>query len=204
MPFVTEELWQRVPKPHARKASVAFGPYPGAHEEQHLDPAAEADMDIVMGAISAARTIRSEHDIKWANAVPLELRTDAGEIAALLDRVGFSARVLVKSTALPKAARIGGPRTPGTAVSVVPTRAGPIEVHVGLKGLVKKEDEIQRIEREIARIQKDIAQIDKKLSSKGFVDRAPKEVVEDANAQRAQLVAALARLEESRRLAEEL
>jgi valyl-tRNA synthetase len=204
MPFVTEELWQRVPKPHARKPSIAFGPYPGEHEERHVDDAAERDMEIVMSTISAARTIRSEHDIKWANAVPLELRTDAGEIAALLQRVDYSARALVKTAEPPKITKIGGPRAAGTAVSVVPTHAGPIEVHVGLKGLVKKEDEIQRIAREIARIQKDIAAIDKKLSSKGFVDRAPKEVVDEANAQRAQLVAAHARLEESRRLADEL
>jgi valyl-tRNA synthetase len=204
MPYVTEELWQRVPKPHRRRASIAFGPYPAEHEERRVDPGAERDMEIVTAAISAARTIRSEHDIKWANAVPLELRTDAGEIAALLSRVGFSAQVLVKATALPTVAAVGGPRAPGTAVSVVPTHAGPIEVHVGLKGLVKKEDELLRIEREIARITKDIAQIDKKLSSKGFVDRAPKEVADEAKAQRAQLVAALARLEESRRLANEL
>jgi len=204
MPFVTEELWQRVPKPHARKASIAFGPYPGEHEERHIDAAAERDMEIVMAAISAARTIRSEHDIKRANRVPLEFRTDSGEIAALLARVGFSARFLVNSAELPTIATIGGPRAPGTAVSAVPTHAGPIEVHVGLKGLVTKGEEIARIEREIARIDKDIAQIDKKLSSKGFLDRAPREVVEEAKAQRAQLALARARLEESRRLAEEL
>src|SRR5262249_54555696 len=28
MPFLTEELWQRVPKPSSRRASIAFGPYP--------------------------------------------------------------------------------------------------------------------------------------------------------------------------------
>jgi valyl-tRNA synthetase len=204
MPFVTEELWQRVPKPHSRKASIAFGPYPGEHEERHLDVPAERDMEIIMAAISAARTIRSEHDLKWANAVPLEFRTDAGNIAALLERVGFSARLLVKSTEMPRIAKIGGPRAPGTAVSVVPTHAGPIEVLVGLKGLVTKQEELARIDREIKRIDKDIAQLDKKLTSKGFVDRAPKEVVEEAHAQRVQLVAARARLDESRRLAEEL
>jgi valyl-tRNA synthetase len=206
MPFVTEELWQRVPKPASRRASIAFGPYPGAstEDEAHSDPAAERDMEIVMATISAARTIRSEHDIKWANAVPLELRTDAGDVATLLQRVAFSAHLLAKTTARPVVAKIGGPRTPGTAVSVVPTPAGPIEVLVGLKGLVTKDEELVRIEREIKRIDKDVAQLDKKLSNAGFVDRAPKEVVEEATAQRAQLVAARSRLEESRRLADEL
>jgi valyl-tRNA synthetase len=204
MPFVTEELWQRVPKPSSRKMSIAFGPYPGAGEEKHEDAAAERDMDIVTAAISAARTIRSEHDIKWANAVPLEFRTDASDNASLLRGVAFSAQVLAKTTALPTITNIGGSRAPGTAVSVVPTSAGPIEVLVGLKGLVTKDEELARIDREMKRIDKDIAQLDKKLSSKGFVERAPKEVVDETNAQRAAMVAARARLEESRRLADEL
>jgi valyl-tRNA synthetase len=204
MPFVTEELWQRVPKPPSRRASIAFGPYPGVSEEQYRDLAAERDMDIVTATISAARTIRSEHDIKWAHALPLELRTDAGEIRALLERVAFSAQILAKTTELPLIARLGGARAPGTAVSVVPTYAGPIEVLVGLQGVVTKAEELVRIEREIKRIDKDIALVDKKLSSKGFVERAPREVVDEAQGQRAQMVAARVRLEESRRLAEEL
>jgi valyl-tRNA synthetase len=204
MPFVSEELWQRVPRPSSHRASIAFGPYPGADEEAHVDPDAEREMAIVMATISAARTIRSEHDIKWAKAVPLELRTDAGDVAALLERVAFSIRGLVKTTALPALAKIGGPRSPGTAVSVVPTPAGPIEVLVGLKGLVTKDEELTRIEREMKRIDKDIVQLDKKLASPGFVERAPREVVDEANAQRTQLVAARTRLEESRRFADEL
>jgi valyl-tRNA synthetase len=99
---------------------------------------------------------------------------------------------------------LGGPRASGTAVSVVATYAGPVEVLVGLQGIVKKDEELARIERELKRLDKDIATVDKKLSGKGFVDRAPKEVVEQARDQRTQMLAARARLEESRRLADEL
>ena len=34
MPFITEELWQRVPRPASRKASVAFGPFPTQDDER--------------------------------------------------------------------------------------------------------------------------------------------------------------------------
>jgi valyl-tRNA synthetase len=77
-------------------------------------------------------------------------------------------------------------------------------VHVGLKGLVTKEKELARIERELKRIDKDLASIEKKVSSKGFLERAPKEVIEETNALKKQLLDARARLEESRRLADEL
>jgi len=203
MPYVTEELWQRVPKPSSRKVSIAFGPYPEKHE-RHDDRAAERDMDIIQNVISAARTIRSEHEIPPGALAPLEIRAESGELSALIETCAFSARVLARSIELPRIRKPGEPRGGGTAVGVVPTDAGPVEVHVGLKGLVSKDKELARIEREMKRIDKDIQAIDKKLSSKGFVDRAPKEVVEETNAQRAQLVLAKGRLEESRKLAEEL
>jgi valyl-tRNA synthetase len=157
----------------------------------------------VKGAISSARTIRSEHEVHPGALVPLLLHTDSTTLQALLTRCEFAIRALVKTDGR---AQIGprGPRPPGSVVSVVPTDEGPIEVIVGLKGLVTKERELERIEREIKRIDKDLAAIDKKLGSKGFVDRAPKEVVDEAQAQRGQLVEARKRLEESRALADEL
>ncbi len=205
MPYVTEELWQRVPKPASRKASIAFGPYPSPElEGSGGDPDAEASMDIVQKAISAARTIRSEHEISPAKFAPVEFRTDSDALAKLLGEIAFSARTLMRTTDLPTIAKIGGPRAAGTVVSVVATDAGPIEVLVGLKGLVDKATELARIEREVKRIDKDIQATEKKLSSKAFVEKAPKEVVDEANAHLGQLKAARARLEESRKLADEL
>jgi valyl-tRNA synthetase len=204
MPYVTEELWQRVPKPASRKVSIAFGPYPGAEEDKRHDPGAERHMDIVRNAISAARTIRSEHEISPAKFAPVEWRTDSDELAKLLGDVAFSARTLMRTTDLPTIAKIGGPRAAGTVVSVVTTDAGPIEVLVGLKGLVDGATELARIEREIKRVDKDIQATEKKLSSKAFVEKAPKEVVDEANALLVQLKDTRARLEESRKLADEL
>ena len=203
MPYVTEELWQRVPKPKASKVSIAFGPYPTA-EEAKVDAAADRDMEIVKAVISAGRTIRSEHDIKWSSPAPLEIRTGNAELAALLGRVEFSIRTLVNAAGRVTVGSVGGARAPGTVVSVVPSEMGPIEVLVGLKGLVDKDKENARIERELKGIEKDIQAIDKKLGSKGFLDRAPKEVVLETNTLRAQLVEAQDRLAESRKLAEEL
>ena len=46
--------------------------------------------------------------------------------------------------------------------------------------------------------------IEKKMSSKNFLERAPKEVIDETNAQKQQLLDARVRLEEARRLADEL
>jgi valyl-tRNA synthetase len=205
MPFLTEELWQRVPRPASRKPSIAFGPYPTRElEGASLDPKTEAWMTLLQQVISAARTIRSEHEIDWKDTIPLRVRSGSADVLEFLGEQAGAIRLLVRTKDEPALEPLGGPREPGTTVTVVPSAHGPIEVLVSLKGLVDAAHELGRIERETNRIKKDLAAIDKKLGSPGFVDRAPKEVVEEARAQRAALVAALERLEEARKLAAEL
>ena len=202
MPYITEELWQRIPRPASRKTSIAFGPYPTAKDGQS-DDAVMADMGIFKAVVSAARTIRAEHGVKPQLEVPLGLRTDSDALLEMLHQRLAAITFLVKA-ASPTIERIGSPRAAGTTVSVVPTLHGPVEVLVGLKGLVTKEEELVRIDREMKRIDKDIAAVKKKLSSPAFVDKAPKEVVEEANLQLKQLEEARVRLDESKKLAEEL
>jgi valyl-tRNA synthetase len=205
VPFVTEELWQRVPKPASRKGSVALGPYPLPDEEKaHLDAEVEAQMGLLQEIISAARTVRSEHGIEWKADVPVAIRTDVPEIAALVRAQIEALHLLVKTRGEPVVEGRGGARDAGTTVSVVTHAKGTVEVLVGLKGLVEKDAEVGRIDREVKKVDKDLVALDKKLASPGFVDRAPPEVVQEAHAQRAGLAEAKKRLEEARALAEEL
>jgi valyl-tRNA synthetase len=205
MPFITEELWQRVPKLLPRKESVAFGPYPTAeHERAARNPEVDAWMETLQAVISAARTIRSEHDIDKKAGVPLRVRSGSPPVLAFLREHTDAIRFLVKTEGDPRFEPPGGDREAGATLGVVPSPHGPIEVLVGLKGLVDREAECARIERELKKIDKELTAIEKKLGSPGFVDRAPKEVVNEAHAQRTALLDAKARLEAARELAKEL
>jgi valyl-tRNA synthetase len=205
MPFITEELWQRVPRPAARKASVAFGPYPGLDGDgtEHA-PDVEAQMAMLQEIVSAARTVRSEHGIDWKAEVAMAVRSDSAEALALLRGQADAIALLVKTRGAPAFEGRGGAREAGTTVSVVSTPHGAIEVLVGLKGLVEKDAELARIDRELKKVERDLAALDKKLASSGFVDRAPAEVVDEARKQREMLIEARKRLEEARVLAAEL
>jgi valyl-tRNA synthetase len=206
VPFITEELWQRVPRPAARKASLAFGPYP-THEDERaaLRPDVHAWMETLQGVVSAARTVRSEHDIDKKAEVPVRIRSSNSEVLTFLRQQGAEAiRLLARTAGAPVFEASGGARDRGTAVSVVASAHGPIEVLVTLKGLVDPKDELARIERELKKLEKDLGALEKKLASAGFVDRAPAEVVSDARTQRATMIDARTRLEESRKRVDEL
>jgi valyl-tRNA synthetase len=208
MPFITEELWQRVPRPASRKASVAFGPYPtpdgSSGESASRSAETEAWMETLQGVVSAARTVRSEHDIDKKAEVPVRIRSGNSEVVAFLRGHAEAIRLLVKTAGDPVFEAPGGARDQGTTVSVVAGAHGPIEVLVTLKGLVDPKDELARIERELKKLEKDLGALEKKLASSGFVDRAPPEVVEESRRQRATMLDAKGRLEDSRKLVDEL
>jgi valyl-tRNA synthetase len=205
MPFITEELWQRVPRPKSRKVSIAFGPFPTKEDERAaLDPEVEAWMELLKAVVSAGRTVRSEHDLDRKAEISMRVRSASPEVLAFLRGHAETVRWLLKTKGDPAFEALGGPREAGTVVSVVPSTLGSVEVLVPLKGLVTAEAEGARIDRELKKIDKELAAIDKKLGSPGFVDRAPKEVVDEAKAQRGALFEGRGRLEAARELVKEL
>jgi len=202
MPYVTEELWQRLRHTGA-PISIALACYPGEADGK-VDENVDREMARLQAVIVAARTVRSEHEVHPAAQVPLTLRTDSPSLVADLARGEHAIQTLAKTAGRVMVEPVGGPRAPGTVVTVVATDQGAVELLVGLRGLVEATKERTRIDREMKRIDKDVAALDKKLGSPGFVDRAPPEVVVESKAQRAALIDARARLDEARKLADEL
>jgi valyl-tRNA synthetase len=199
MPFITEELWQRLPRPASRPVSIALAPYPTA-DDGRIDEGAERDMAILMAAIGAARTVRSEHEVRPSDKVPLELRAANAHVRALAEAQSELIAFLVGTDGSPRVAAPGGERLKGTVVSV----AGDVEVLVGLAGLVDPAKEDERIQRGLKRLDKDIAGLEKRLSSENFVRNAPPEVVAEARALLEQLKTQRARLLEAKDLVREL
>jgi valyl-tRNA synthetase len=111
-------------------------------------------------------------------------------------------RVETHLAALTRLARLGDIESatevpPGSAQIVV----GEATYALPLAGVIDLSAERQRLQREIGKLDDEIAKIDKKLGNQQFVSKAPPEVIEeqrerraDAEARRARLVAALARL----------
>jgi valyl-tRNA synthetase len=198
-PFITEELWQRLPRPPARPISIALAPYPTAADGS-LDPGAERDLNVVMSVIVAARTIRSEHEVHPGAQVPLRLRTAREDLGRLLGAESRTIAALVKTAGDPVIEEPSAERPRGFVLSV----ASEVEVLVGLSGLVDPGKESERIARERKRLLKDVGVLEGRLKNPNFVDKAPPEVVAEARAQLASLQKQLERLVEAEKLLDEL
>jgi valyl-tRNA synthetase len=165
MPFITEELWQRLP--HAGE-SIMIAPFPkpaGA-----ADRAAEREMALLMQAISAIRNIRGEMRLSPAQTLTATVKAAADDqpllrtYAALIETLA-RARITVDPRAT---------RPQASALGVV----GQSEIYVELEGLVDLAAERQRLEKEIRRVVDTIAFTRAKLGRPDFTERAPAEIVD--------------------------
>jgi valyl-tRNA synthetase len=199
MPFITEELWQLVPKPAGHAKSVALASYPTLAEGRP-DAEAEREMGWLMAAISGARTVRSEHGIKFSNRVPLELRSAEAAVRQVLLDNSRMIQFLASTDGPPTIAEPSATRPRGSTLNV----AGDVEVLVTLKGHIDPAKESERIDREVKRVSKDIDVMEKRLANQNFVANAPADVLSEARALLDSLKQQKARLEEGRELVKEL
>jgi valyl-tRNA synthetase len=166
MPFISEEIWQRLPH-EGDSIMVASFPKPIA---AWRSAAAERQMQPVIDVVSAIRTIRSESRISPAVELRVTVKPGAAGQDVLADAaplIGTLARAVV--TISTDEAR------PSQSAHAV---AGDAEVFVHLEGVVDLSAERSRLTKEIERADKEIAFLDGKLARPDFVERAPAEVVE--------------------------
>jgi valyl-tRNA synthetase len=174
MPFISEELWQRLPHQGesipAPARSIMIAPFPKATRKGR-DAEAERLMAPVLDFVSAIRTVRSESRISPAVELTVTVKPAGRGVAAALESslpvIGSLARAAITISH-------DGVRPAGSAVATTPSG----DVFVRLEGVVDFEAERQRLRKEIERSRKEIAFLEGKLGRPEFVERAPAEVVE--------------------------
>ena len=167
MPFVTEEIWQQI---GGQDKSIVVADYPRVNEA-YQDSQVEAQMAQLMEIIRAVRTIRNEMNTPLSKPVDLYIKVqDAAGQALLEDNQAYIKRFCNPAQLVISQA----PEHPEEVVTQVLSFA---EILMPLKGLIKLEDELARLEGEQAKLEKEVARIDGKLSNEKFVSRAPEHVV---------------------------
>jgi valyl-tRNA synthetase len=167
MPFISEELWQRLPH---QGESIMIAPFPKAARKGR-DPEAERLMAPVLDFVGAIRTIRSESRISPAVELAVSVKPAGPEVAATLEQSAAVIGSLARATV---AVATDGARPARSAVAATPSG----DVFVRLEGVVDFDAERQRLRKEVERARKEIAFLEGKLGRPEFVERAPAEVVE--------------------------
>jgi len=189
MPYITEEIWQRV-APLAGKSgdSIMTQAYPAA-DESRIDTEAEGDIEWLKGVIVGVRNIRGEMNISPAKPIPLILRNGNDEDQRRLTQNETFLKSLAKIESI---SWLGDEEAPLAATQLV----GDLEVLVPMAGLIDKDAEIARLGKEVDKISKELQRLQGKLSNEKFISKAPADVVEKEKAKLSDAQASFDRLHE--------
>jgi valyl-tRNA synthetase len=190
-PFITEELWQRVSVPAARRiasdhASVMVQPYPQP-DPARIDPQADAEMELLKRIVDACRNLRGEMNLSPAVRVPLALTPRDARTQAFVPYLMALARL----SAVDRVDALAGSEGAGAApVAVVGDYRLMLRVEVDVAA------ERERLGKEIARLNEEIGKSETKLANGSFVERAPAPVVDEERRRLAEKQSTLSKLNE--------
>ena len=172
LPFITEEIWQRVtPLLNVEGESIMLQAYP-ASDDNVIDEAVDKEINWVKGVIEAVRNIRGEMNISPAKAIPVLLtKGSKSDEHNLANNKQFLSK-------LAKLESIDWLDNPEQAPLASTQLVGKLEVLVPMAGLIDVSAEKERLHKEVDKLEKEIARLQGKLGNEKFVANAPGEVVE--------------------------
>jgi len=184
MPFITEELWRRLPH---KGETVCLAEFIRCDSAQ-INERAEREMALVIEVITRLRNIRSTFNI--APSIPLRALVAPADPATrdVIARMEDHIKRLAGIDDLQIVDKLGARK--GSARAVV----GASEIAVPLEGLIDVEKERARLEKELIKLTNERDGLEKRLSNQDFISRAAADVVETTRARAGELADQVAKL----------
>ena len=189
MPFVTEAIWEHLPKAADEKPALMVAAWPESETlAAWINPEAERAVGMLCGVVGAVRSTRARYGISPKQELDVVVNAQAENIDVLNE---LSAQII-------SLARVGnltvacGAEKPAESAAVVVDGA---EVYSVLTGMVDFEAERVRLAKEQKKLSGEVTKLDKKLSNPGFLSKAAPEIIEKDRAKLADAKDQLARIE---------
>ncbi len=179
MPFVTEEIWSKLPH---EGTSLVVASYPVV-EASFEDEKAIVGIGVLKELIRSVRNIRAEVNTPLSKPITLLIQTNDSAIEAFLQQNTNYIERFCNPEELVIAPDL---QAPELAMSAVLTGA---TIYLPLAGLINIEEEISRLEKELAKWQQEVKRVQGKLANERFVANAPADVVEQERAKEADYLA---------------
>ena len=187
IPFVTEELWQRLPRRGEDGPSITLAAFPRWTPEW-VDEQAAADIDLLQQVVTTIRTARAERTLKPSAKVHVTIEGAAPGERASLERNAAYVRALAGLSGLTFADALA--RTP----DVVTRLLREIRVHIEMPHS-DHAAEIAKLQKTLGEKRREAAGVDAKLANPAFVSKAAGAVVDQVRSRRDGLAAEIARIE---------
>ena len=188
MPFITEEIYQALPKCDGAEDILMTAQWP-EYTEALSFPAEESAMEAVMDLIRAIRARRAEMNVPPSKKAELMIVTDQAEPYQqglhFIQRLAYASNVTFPETA------------PADVTGLVSVVTHDATAYLPLSELVDLAAERERIAKELEKAKNGLRITEGKLANKKFVAHAPENVVNAEREKVAKYQELIAKLEES-------
>ncbi|ODQ51028.1 hypothetical protein SAICODRAFT_60694 [Saitoella complicata NRRL Y-17804] len=170
MPYVTEELWQRIPRrPQDSTPTIVKAAYPVYNEQLH-DPEAETNFELVFSVVKGARSLMAEYNV--LQGAKIFVQADAS-INGVIAEQSPSIVALIKGCESCEVLASGSEQPEGCAVYAINKDCNALLL---VKGHADLDAEIAKAEKKIGKIQQQQAQMQKLLAQKDYENKVPENV----------------------------
>ena len=168
IPFITEELWQKLPNKNGE--SIMIAEYPKFRESDILEEL-ELAMETVIDIIRAIRNLRSEYNIPPSKKIDVFIKTENENTQSII--VNFKNYIY----ALAGVGNLTIATKPLEKCVIQSTVYG--DIYLPVEGNIDVDKEIKRLTKLLKKQEKSIAFLNSKLNNDAFLERAPKELIEE-------------------------
>jgi valyl-tRNA synthetase len=189
MPYLTEELWQKLPGVSnglhndaykSADATIMLTDFPKG-DQALIDEQAEAEMSAVIELITKVRNIRSEMNIKPSEKVVVHVASN-GDFRKIFAENEPQILKLARADKMLVSEKLDVPKASAKAVLT-----GGAEIAVPLEGLIDFDKERERLQNQLAKLDTELQRLNGQLSNQNFVERAPAEKVQELRDRQAEI-----------------
>ncbi|XP_026795850.3 valine--tRNA ligase [Pangasianodon hypophthalmus] len=176
MPFVTEELFQRLPRrrPQDSPPSISVTPYPDSSEFCWHSEELDHQMEFVMTVVRTIRSLRADYNLTKTRA-DCYLQCIDSATASLVDKYSLQIQTLSYSQAIHPVTGSESAIPEGCAVAIASDKC---TVHLLLKGLIDVEKEVAKLTTKKGELEKQMEKLEEKMKKSDYREKVPAKVQE--------------------------
>lgn len=189
MPFLTEELWQKLPGTsnalhnsayRSAEKTIVLADFPKP-DDALIDETAESEMNLVIELIKKVRNIRAEMNIKSGDRVAINIAANP-DMQSIFGANESQIKKLARADKIVLSDKLDVPKASAKAVLT-----GNGEIAVPLEGLIDFDKERDRLQNQIEKLDIELQRLNGQLSNANFVERAPEEKVQELRDRQAEI-----------------
>lgn len=191
MPFITEELYQRLPRAKELRAkipSICVESFPDSKEIKYKNETIEKEVDFVQKVAKAIRSTRSDYNLPNKTKTEAYLKSNDSATSEILKRYGSALQTLAYCSVT----AVNGQSPEGCTIITVSDKC---EVHLLLKGLIDPSKEIQKIQKKLEFLQSTQKKLEQAMNVSDYVSKVPADVQQSNSEKLAQTNTELAQSE---------